>query len=149
MNQNSKMTRWWLDTRDKPGLLWAFLNYFREGSLLVLTGQLEQLRLFDLPGAERRVRPPEAKQTSWPELDVVAIPITADNTAELKQRLSSPTTFTDPGLVVEAEIIAHGQCVFLAGDSFHRECVSAMPPTPESLLKVLVSSGVIRSYVAA
>ena len=96
LNQNSKMTRWWLDTRDKPGLLWAFLNHFREGSLLVLTGQLEQLRLFDLPGAERRVRPPEAKQTSWPELDVVAIAITADNTAELKRRLSSPTTFTDP-----------------------------------------------------
>lgn len=143
------MTRWWLDTRDKPGLLWAFLDHFREGSLLVLTGQLEQLRLFDLPGAERRVRLPEAKQTSWPELDVVVIPITADNAAELKRRLSSPTTFTDPGLVVEAEIIGHGERAFLAGDSFHRECVSAMPPTPEPLLKVPVSSGVIRSYVSA
>lgn len=115
----------------------------------MLTGQLEQLCLFDLPGAERRVSPPESKQASWPEFDVVAIPITADNTAELKRRLSSPNTFTDPGLVVEAKIIAHGACVFLASDSFHRECVSAMPPTPESLLEALVSSGVIRSYVAA
>ncbi len=112
------MIRWWLDTRDKSGLLWAFLNHFRQGSLLVLTGQLEQLRLLDLPGAERRVKSPEAKQTSWPELDAVVIPITADNTMELKRRLSSPTIFTDPGLVVEAEIIAHGACVFLAGDSF-------------------------------
>ena len=143
------MTRWWLDTRDNPGLLWAFLDYFQENTILVLRGELKTLRLFDLPGAERRVRLPGDKQIEWPEADVVAIPVTAENTVELKRRLSGANIFTDPGAILEAQVIAQGTCVLLAADNFHRECVSAMPPTPESLLEALVISGVLRSYRAA
>jgi len=142
------MTRWWLDTRDRPAVLWAFLEHFAADSVLVLKGTFADLPLLELPGAQTRRRAPGTKQTSWPELDVIELPLSQSSIQALKKILSGPHVFSDPGVLMEAELIHGGVRVFLAGDSFHRECVSAMSPTPESLLQSLVEKGVIRSYVA-
>jgi len=42
---------WWIDTRDKPGLLFALLRHFEGDSHVSFEGHLQQLALAELPGA--------------------------------------------------------------------------------------------------
>ena len=138
------MTRWWLDTRDKPAVLWAFLEHFIQDSTLIFRGSLADLDLVGFPGARVVLRPPGANPRRWP--DVVELPVSASNIQALKKGLSRPNVFSVPGVFEEVELVHGGRCVFLAGDGFHRECVSAMPPTSESFLQSLVEKGAIRTY---
>ena len=142
-------TRWWLDTRDKPALLWAFLDHFAADSIVTLKGKLADLGVTELPGAVVQPEGDAPTKVGHGNLDTVRLPLSPTVVAELKRCLAGPNVFSDMGALREVEITHAGTRVFLAGDNFHRECVSAMPPTPESFLDELVERGAIRSYAAA
>src|SRR4029453_2128271 len=122
---------------------------FPHDSELILEGSLEGLRLLEVPGARVVRGASPLRQTTAPELDMVAITIGGEAVACLKERLASPDNFEEGGAVVHATLLYKGNRVFLAGAYFHRECVSAFPPASESLFANLIQLGIIRSYRAA
>ncbi len=48
--------------------------------------------------------------------------------------------------VTTIQVQQHGEVQFLAGDSFHRECVSVGPAIGRELLSSLVRNGAIRAF---
>ena len=140
---------WWINTRDKPGLLWAFLRHFGSDSHVSFEGDLQQLALAELPGASISETPVLRRQTLEPTLDFVAIPVTAETVRALREHLSAPGLFQDGGALIHVQVEHAGHLVFGAYDNFHKDCVVAYEPTPESLLEQLKVSGVIRSYDVA
>ena len=139
--------RWWLDTRDKPGLLWAFLRHFVGVGRVSFEGGLQKLGILELPGATYDETDLLKRQTLSPRQDFVIVPIAPETIASLKRNLSAPGLFSNALLHVQIE--HQGQLVLGAYDHFHRECVVAYKPVPQSFLEELVSSGVLRSYQQA
>jgi hypothetical protein len=140
---------WWINTRDKPGLLWAFLRHFESDSHVSFEGDLNKLALTELPGASTAETPVLRRHTLEPSLDFIAIPITEENSLALRERLSAPDLFHDGGALVHVQVEHAGHLVLGAYDNFRKDCVVAYQPTPESLLEQLKNSGVIRSYDVA
>jgi hypothetical protein len=137
---------WWIDIRDKPGLLWAFLHHFGTDSHVSLEGDVRRVSLSDIPGATGTETPALRRQTLHPPLGFVVIPINADNVRILHERLSATGLFQDGGALIHVQMEHAGQLVLGAYDNFHQDCVVAYEPTPEALLGQLAASGVIRSY---
>jgi hypothetical protein len=44
------------------------------------------------------------------------------------------------------QIVRDENIEFMAGDNFHRECVSVGPAVPETVLRDLIEAGIIRGY---
>ena len=140
---------WWIDTRDKPGLLWAFLDHFVGDSRVSFEGDLGRLGLAELPGASTSESPVLRRTTIYPRQDFVVIPVTGETLSLLHRRLSGPGLFPDGGALVHVQLEHAGRIVLGAYDNFHKDCVVASDPAPESLLERLRESGVIRSYAPA
>lgn len=140
--------RWWVVTRDKPGLLWALLDHFVSNATVAFEGRLAALGLSDVVGAASEETLALGRQTRKPRLDFVTLPGTPETIRILKKRLAAPGLFRYRGPIVHVQIEHAGQLVLLAGDYFHRECVSVFSPVSEQLLEDLRTSGVIRSYRA-
>lgn len=140
---------WWISSRDKPSLLWSFLRNFESDSHISFEGDLQHLALAELPGASTSETPALRRQTLHPILDFVVVPVTAETAKALRERLSGPGLFRNRGALVHVQVEHAGHLVLGAYDNFHKDCVVAHEPTPESLLEQLKSSGVIRSYDVA
>jgi hypothetical protein len=140
------LVHWWLDTRDKPGLLWAFLHHFVGRATVCFEGNLGGLELELIPGAGTAETPILRRQTVRPVLDFVTFPITESSIHTLKRTLARPGLFKDCGPIIHVQIEHDGTLAFGAFDNFHRECVIANPPTPESLLQELKARGTLRDF---
>ena len=140
---------WWIDTRDKPGLLWAFLDHFLKDSRVSFEGDLAKLRLSEVPGLSIEETPILQRNTLEPRLDFVSVPISADSVQALKKRLSQPGLFDAEGSIVHVQVENSGQLVLGAYDNFHKDCVVAYEPTPEWFLARLRDAGVIRGFELA
>ena len=116
---------------------------------MALEGELNGLTFDDLPGVETSETPALRRQTRWPKQKFVTFPLTAHTVELLKDRLASASLFEIGGPIDHAQVACGDALVLLAADNFHSECVSAFPPTPESLLERLQADGIIRSYRAA
>jgi hypothetical protein len=90
-----------------------------------------------------------ARQTLFPILDFVTLPIRPDSIRKLKTRLSAGGLFQQGLPVIHVQIEHASQLVLGAYDNFHRLCVVAYAPTPEELLERLVARGTIRGYTVA
>jgi len=143
------MKRWWIDTKDKPGLLWGVLTHFQDNGTVSLEGDLEPFHLEEIPGAAFDETSALKRQTIDPKLYFVTLPITQNTITALKARLAHPGIFKDTGALIHAQVESGGRLLWLAADNFHRECVSAFPPFPEHLLEQLKKAGVIREYKSA
>jgi len=147
--RNFCLQHWWIDTRDKPGLLWAFLQHFSDRGLVSFEGTLSAFGLLNIQGATPQGTVALARQTRFPVLDLVTVPVRPDSIRELKTRLSSRGVFHQRGPIIHVQIEHAGRLVLGAYDNFHRRCVVAYPPTPEELLERLRARGTIRSYSVA
>ncbi len=141
--------KWFIDTRDKPGLLWAFLRHFATDSSVSFEGDLSKLILTELPGASTTETLVLKRQTSSPILDFVTIPVTAETINILHKHLAARGLFDQDGALIHVQVEHSGHLVLGAYDNFHRDCTVALEPTPESLLEQLKAKGVIRSYEVA
>jgi hypothetical protein len=141
--------QWWIETRDKPGLLWAFLRHFGKDSRVSFEGDLATLRLAEVPGASTAETAVLRRQTTHPTLDFVVIPVTPSALQILHERLSVSGLFQNGGALVHVQVEHEGHLVLGAYDNFHKDCVVAYEPTPVALLEQLKARGVIRSYDVA
>lgn len=137
--------RWWLDTRNKPGLLWAFLHRF-VGGRVSFEGRLQSLNLRELPGAAYDETTLLRRQDTAPPQDFVIVPISAETIASLKRMLNAPGIFDSAGALCHVQVEYQGGIVLGAHDNFHRECIFAQQPVPVSFLDDLIAAGVLRSY---
>jgi hypothetical protein len=138
--------RWWLDTRNKPALLWAFLHQFEGRGSVSFEGNLRHLGILELPGAKYEETSLLKRQNGPPPEDFVIVPISAETIASLKRSLNAPGIFNSAGAVCHVQIEYQERVVLGAHDNFHRECIFAQDPVPQSFLDKLVAAGVIRSY---
>jgi len=140
---------WWLDTRDKPGLLWALLRHCMGAGRVSLEGNLRPFGILDLPGNTHEETELLRRHTVLPRQDFVILPIVAETLSTLKRKLSSPGIFNDGGALWHVHVEYQGQVVLSAYDNFHRNCVVVNEPIPIELLDELVSSGALRGYQTA
>jgi hypothetical protein len=138
---------WWLNTRDKPGLLWAILRQYVGDCRASFEGDLRQLGILQLPGATYDETDLLKRQTRWPREDFVILPILPETLSTLKRNLSVSGLFNDGGAISHVQVEHQGRRVLGAYDNFHRQCVVASEPVSVVLLEELVSVGVLRSYL--
>lgn len=141
--------RWWLDTRKKPALLWAFLHHFAGKGSVSFEGNLRHLGILELPGAEYDETDLLKRQNGSPPQDFVIVPISVETIASLKRSLNAPGIFNSDGALCHVQVEYRGRIVLGAHDNFHRECIFAQDPVLLSFLNELITAGVIRSYQQA
>ena len=136
----------WLDSHDKPGLLMALMKLFAGTSRIALEGNLSAGEFSAIPGVVTGRADPFHCEFGVPS-QMVILPLTSECIREI-QRLLFPggRIVHDVGAI---QIEQDGEIQFMAGDNFHRECVSVGAGVPESLLKNLVEHGILRSYSPA
>jgi hypothetical protein len=140
---------WCLDTRNKPGLLWAILGHYVGDCRASFEGNLQRLGILQLPGAAHDESDVLVRHTRWPRQDFVILPISPETLSTLKRSLSVPGVFNDGGAISHVQVEHQGRRVLGAYDNFHRHCVVAFEPLPMALLNELVSIGILRSYQQA
>ena len=141
----SPRSMWWrLDARNKPGLLWALMDEFQTNSKVSLEGHLQGFDLLGRSDASTEETSALKRNTIYPVLDFVVLPITADVKAALKKSLSSPGIFGRDGTLVHVQIERDDELVFGAYDQFHKDCVEVH--APEELLAKLHCKGILRAY---
>ena len=141
------MSWYLLDTKDKPGLLWAFLKEFNNQGDLILEGNFKDRGVYRWPDAhEVKETSVARRQTRSPKHDFISLPINEVTTKLLKVELSKSGMFDWGSPFVHYQILVNETLVLLGGDHFHRECVSAFPPVTESFLAGMIDKGIIRGY---
>ena len=135
-----------LQVRDCQGALWAFYRRHVVGGLASFEGDLTGLALEDLPGSSSSPTRALKRQTLSPELDFVVVPLSPENIAALKERLSKPGILGIEGAIVHTQLEVEGEAVLIACDNFHDDCTVASCSVPEEFLQELKTNGVLRGY---
>lgn len=138
--------RRWIDVRDKPSVLWSFLGHFVGSAAVSFEGDLKNLALDTFPGATLMPTVALRRQSIDPILDFYILPISEQSIRFLKRSFDRSGIFDSSGALVHTQIAQDEQLVFGAYDNFHRDCVFALPPTPESLLVELKERGFVRNF---
>ncbi len=104
--------------------------------MVVLEGRLGWVAL---PPKSLCQLPPMFERESPGAPDCVAIRLERGSAVSLFEALLDTPDWSER---IEAmQIYRNGQRAFLAGDSFHEECISVWPAAPADLLDQLVSDG--------
>ncbi len=138
--------RFWIDPRDKPGLLIAVMRELAGSAEISFEGWLGELGLESIPGAYSQETDALRRQTRKPRLDFLVLPLTKESVDVIWRVISEKDHLTDPTGIIHVQIALDGRLVFSGCDNFHRECVSAWEGVPIELLDRLIENGVIRSY---
>lgn len=135
-----------LQVRDCQGTLWALYKQYAGVALASFEGDLSTLELGSLPGSTGLETGALKRQTTDPQLDFVVVPLTEENVAALKARLSRHGILGMNGAIIHTQIEVAGEALFIACDNFHDECTTASRSIPVSFLKQLKEIGVLRGY---
>jgi len=151
MDEESK---YWIDPRDKPGLLLAMMREFvsdSNNSFISFEGELGKLNFSTLPGAlcaetkiliQHLTLPP-------PPADFIVVPLTEQNLRDIWKELIAKDHLVHQG-ITHVQIANRGKQVFGGYDNFHRECVFAYSPGVSiEFLEKLKAKGLIREYKKA
>jgi len=111
--------------------------------LKAIIEDMKEMNFSTIPGVSEGLVPPFKHE--WDKNGkFIVIPLTAETIEPiLKQVLPEGRIVHKVGAI---HIEKNGEIQFLAGDNFHRECVSAGAAIREQLLKDLLTSGVLRAY---
>jgi hypothetical protein len=136
---------YWIDPRDKPGLLLAMMRAFvsdSNDSYISFEGELRKLNFATLPGAS----PIGTKAVGFSSpSDFIIIPLTEQNLRDIWKELVAKDHLVRQG-IIHVEITNHGKWVFGGYDNFHRECVKAYSGVSIEFLEKLRAMGLIRGY---
>ena len=135
-----------LQVRDCQGTLWALFREYEGRALASFEGDLQVLHMQDLPGSSSEQTAALRRQTSSSEFDFMVVPITRENVAALKARLSAPAILGRDGSIIHVQIEVDKELIFLACDNFHDECTAASVSVPEHFLARLKATGLLRGY---
>ncbi len=139
---------YWIDPRDKPGLLLAMMRAFVSNShesYISFEGGLDNLNFSTLPGAACAEIEKILQRQTISQLDFIVIPLTEQNLREIWKELIAKDHLVREG-IIHVQIRYCGKLVFGGYDNFHRECVFADSSVPIELLEKLKANGVIRKY---
>lgn len=137
-------TRYWIDPRDKPGLLRAMMRALAGDAHISFEGDLSRC-VFPAPlkssGDETDVL---RRVTFFPKQNFVVLPLEPDFVAAIFDVVLPERRYLDD--IIHIQIERHGELQFASYDNFHRECVMCYAEVELHLLEQLKASGVIRSW---
>ncbi len=149
MDEESK---YWIDPRDKPGLLLAMMREFvsdSNDSFISFEGELGKLNFSTLPGASPMETETLGRSSiSSPSLDFIIIPLTEQNLRDIWKELVAKDHLVHQG-IIHVQIANRGKQIFGGYDNFHRECVTAYSGVSVEFLEKLKAKGLIRGYEKA
>ncbi len=139
----------WLDPRDKPALLMRLMQYFAGSAHIALEGERENMETMDFSRVQGNIEGliPPFRHEWGANGKAVVLPLKKDTIKLILDEVLPEGRIVQKVGAIQIE--KDGEIVFIAGDNFHRECVSVGNGVPEQLLKEMVASGVLRGYSAA
>ena len=142
---------YYIDPRDKPGLLLAMMREFVSDSydsFISFEGRLGKLNFSTLPGALcAKTEIPPGRLSS--PLDIITLPLTEQNLRDIWKELIAKDHLVHQG-ITHVQIANRGKQIFGGYDNFHRECVFAYSPGVSiEFLEKLKAKGLIRGYEKA
>ncbi len=136
-----------LDTRDRPGLLFAMMRMFAaDQSRIAFEGNLATTRLYRLEGAAYEETPTLKRATTAPRLDFVVLPLIPARVTDIEEAIRSRVAFDGYRGIIHVQIEANGELAFRAYDNFHPETVMIYGPIERATLDDLVANKTLRSY---
>lgn len=141
--------RYWVEARDRAGLLAAVLRAF-EGpdAFLSLEGNLASYSLWALEHASPEPMGPLARQTTDPVLGFVAAPLTPRNVSVVLRAVSQPPGLDEDSSIVHVQVAVGPRLVFGAYDNFHPDSTFTDGILPEALAR-MQRQGVIGRFEVA
>jgi hypothetical protein len=139
--------RFWLHTNHKPELLFAMMRAFaNEDARISFEGQLSHTQLAKIAGASFSETQVLRRNTTWPRMDFLILPLTPTTVTALEKAVVSNITFKGNRGIVHVQIEKQGHLVFVACDQFHEDCVWVSSDISASVLEDLVEKRVLHSY---
>jgi hypothetical protein len=139
-----------LRAKHRPQLLLAMMTTLAcMDAKISFEGHLSHTELVKLPEAsfdETRVL---KRNTTWPKMDFVVLPLTAEMVSVVAKAVLSKIAFKGYTGIIHVQIEREGRLAFSACDNFHEGCVWASSAVPLALLTDLADKGILHSYVAA
>ena len=138
---------YWLDPLSPGKLLEAMLRLLAGDARVAVEGDATALALLQLDSIAGAVRGPvePLMREHGLEAAMVVLPLDNQEHVRLIHGKLAPSDKVVSG--IEAIQLGRGGSIqFLAGDGFHRECVSVGPLVPVEFLRGLVESGVIAGF---
>jgi hypothetical protein len=129
----------WLDPRDKPALLIILMKALAGDAHIAFEGDLSDLDFSQIADATASLHRESPESET-----MVVLPLEIDTIKPILDQVLPEGRIVKK--IVAIQIEKSGQVEFMAGDNFHRECVSVGPAVKQSLLQELVARGIIRSY---
>jgi len=140
-------TRYTLDTRDKPSLLFAMMRTFAsEQSSIVFEGKLASSELFKLEGGSHDEVGALKRATTAPQLDFLILPLLPFRVPEIEKAIRSKIAFSGYKGIIHVQIAVKDQIVFGAYDNFGRDSVIVNGAISPSVLDDLVKAETLRGY---
>jgi len=136
-----------LNTRDKPGLLFAMMRTFAsDQSRIAFEGNLAGTELFRLVNASHEETGKLKRATIAPLLDFVVLPLLPTRVAEIEKAIRSKIAFTGYKGIIHVQIERQGEISFGAYDNFGQETVVVSGAISKEALDDLVKNRILRSY---
>jgi len=135
----------WIDPRDKPGLLRAVMEEHAVDSRISFEGDLRGLSFYAWADAQHEETPSLKRQTVEPELDFVVLPLTSSTYPRLWKELIERDHLVNEG-IIHVQIERDGKLLFGGYDNFHRDCIVAYSGISQDFLEQLRIKGIIRGY---
>lgn len=140
-------TQYWIDPRDKPGLLRAMMQTLAGDARISFEGNLSRCAFSDTLKPSAHETEALRRATAAPELDFEVLPLEPDSVKPILDVVLPNRRYLDD--IVHIQIERHHELQFGSYDNFHRECVVCGTGVETSLLDHLKSSGVIRAWQVA
>jgi hypothetical protein len=137
---------YWLDPRDKPALLIALMRQLAGNAHIAFEGDrkdMDNMNFSAIQSVVENLKTPFKHEWNANGAAVV-LPLNNHTIGPILKQILPEGRFVHEIEAIQIE--KDGQIEFIAGDNFHRECVSVGPAVPERLLHDLLDSGILRGY---
>jgi hypothetical protein len=130
---------YWLNARDKRGLLVALMNELYGNAEIELSGKLSSFDFSNIPKANVDSFLEETEEDS-----IIILKLEKETIEAILNQILPKERFIKEIMFISIQ--KEGNVEFLAGDNFHNECISVGPAVSKTLLDRLVSQGILRKY---
>ena len=146
----SDQPRFRLHTKRKPELLFAVMRRLaHEDARISIEGRLSHTELATIAGASLNETEVLKRNTTWPGMDFVVLPLTLGTAPGIEKAIVSKVGFKGDAGIVHVQIERQGRLAFVACDNFHEDCVWVSEAVPATFLAELVKNRVLYSYAPA
>jgi len=136
-----------IHVHDCCATLWGICRQFVGSGVVSFEGDLKRFGLQELPGSSAQETDAIKRQTQWPEMDFVVVPITSDNLVALQSKIEERDLLGWEGSITHVHIEAGGQLALAACDNFHEDATAVSVLVPDSVLAQLQFTGAVRAVV--